>query len=88
MPNTYGFITKIFPDSKDTSFFKPNWYFRIFEHGVFRLKILIESNPQKTFLISKLGSGLANKYGIWKKVVKPGIEKIRDFSNVVFLWES
>jgi hypothetical protein len=44
-------------------------------------------NLGKTYLISQLGSGLANKYGIWEGVIKNGIAFLKDISNVIFLWE-
>ena len=86
-PNTYGFITKKFPSFSNTAYFKPGEYSIIFELELSKLINSIKNNPKKTYLITPLGSGLANKYGIWEKVIKPGLECLKDYSNVVFLYE-
>ncbi len=86
-PNSYGFITKKIPSYKFDSYYKPKEYKVVFKREILYLKLEIESNPSQTFLITELGSGLANKYKIWEKVIKPGLEELRRYSNVVFLWE-
>lgn len=47
----------------------------------------MEHNRDVEFLISKLGAGLANKYGIFEEVIEPHIKAdLSDFENVRFLW--
>lgn len=85
-PNTYGFITKIYPNNNFDAFYKPRIYGGIFKKELKKLIRQIERNPDKTYLISKLGGGLANKYKIFQKVIKPGLEPLKQYSNVKFLW--
>jgi len=85
-PQAYGFITKKFPNNRDSSFYKPKEYQTIFQNELTKLINLIENNPNKIFLISKLGGGLANKYKIHEKVIKPGLEVLKKYSNVIFLF--
>lgn len=66
--NTYGFITKKYPNNLDTSFFKPQEYLSRLDVEMTRLENCIKSNPSRVFLISKLGAGLANRYGIWNLI--------------------
>lgn len=87
-PQTYGFITKKYPDNHDTSFYKPDDYLSIFYDEMIKLREVISDEPFKTFYISQLGAGLANKYNIWENVIKNGLEKnLQQYPNVVFLWE-
>lgn len=86
-PNTYGFITKKYPNNEDASFYRPEEYRVIFNKELAKLSWEIFDHSKKTYLISQLGGGLANRYNIWETIIKPGLEKIRAFSNVVFLWE-
>jgi len=87
-PQTYGFITKKYPDNHDTSFYRSNEYSSIFFDELIKLRVLISDEPFKTFYISQLGAGLANKYNIWEKVIKEGLENnLQQYPNVVFLWE-
>ena len=86
-PNAYGFITKRFPNNLATSFYKSEEYKEIFRKELFYLDVKIQMNPDQTYLISKLGAGLANKYNIWEKVIQPGLEPLRKYPNVIFLWE-
>jgi hypothetical protein len=86
-PQTYGFITKKNPDNMDESFFRPESYRIDFTVQTVELQLVIEKNPDKIYYISQLGGGLANRYNIWEKVCKPGIEKnFSHYKNVVFLW--
>jgi hypothetical protein len=85
--NTYGFLTKRYPDNNDASFYRPSEYEPIFEAELERLIKEIKFNPTKTFLISKLGAGLANKYFIFEAIIEPTIKsKLKKFPNVRFLW--
>jgi hypothetical protein len=86
-PQTYGFITKKNPDNMDESFYRPESYNIDFLVYAVELQLFIENNIDKTFYISQLGGGLANRYKIWEKVLKPGLEKyFSRYDNVVFLW--
>jgi len=85
--NTYGFITKRAPNFKDEAYFTPKEYKKIYQQELMKLKAKIQENPSKTFLISKIGSGLANKHGIFEEVIEPGIKKaLKNYKNVIFLW--
>lgn len=87
-PNTYGFITKKEPTNRDAAFYKPEEYHTVFKDELARLNYTISITPDKTWLISKIGSGLANKYKIWEYIIKPGLEPLRKYKNVIFLWEA
>ena len=88
-PNTYGFITKKYPNNLDGSFYRPKEYMSIFVDESMKLAQEITDNPDKTYLISKLGAGLANKYGIWEQVIKERLLllKIAYTKSVILLWE-
>lgn len=86
-PNTYGFITKKFPSNNDGSFYRPVDYMVIFQEEMLRLMAEIEAHPEKIYLISKLGAGLANKYLIWERIIEVNIQALRCYPNVKFLWE-
>jgi len=87
-PQSYGFITKKYPDNEDESFYQPKEYAIVFFDELVKLREKIQDDPFKKFYISQLGGGLANKYHIWEKIIKNGLEKnLHQFSNVVFLWE-
>lgn len=85
--NTYGFITKKYPNNEDTSFFSLEEYLPIYETEIETLKEILSANPEVTYIISRVGAGLANKYGIWEKIIEPKMEEdLIEFTNVVFLW--
>jgi hypothetical protein len=84
-PNTYGFITKRYPDNMDTSFYRPKEYWQVFVGELSNLHREILLHPDKTYLISRLGSGLANRYHIYEEVIRPGLEVLRGLKNVVFM---
>ena len=87
-PQAYGFITKKNPDNRDESFYRPESYAIDFLAHMIELQLFIEKNTDKTFYISQLGGGLANRYKIWEKVIKPGLIKyFSHHDNVVFLWD-
>ena len=86
-PNTYGFITKKFPTNWNSSFYTPEIYERIFRGELSRLKFEITGNPDKTYLISKLGAGLANRFNIWEKVIRDGLRELEKYPNVRFLYD-
>lgn len=85
-PNTYGFITKKYPNNYDSSFYRPEEYIQIFNHELSKLVFEIESHKDNDYLISKLGAGLANRYNIWEQVIKRGLTRLGDYSNVTLLW--
>jgi hypothetical protein len=87
-PQAIGFITKKFPDNNDGSFYRPEEYKDIFTEELNKLENFIKENNQKTFFISKLGSGLANKYNIWEKLISSNlVESLKNYENVIFCWE-
>lgn len=86
-PNTYGFITKKEPNNNKESFYKPKEYENVYKNEISELIHYINLNDDKTFLISKLGSGLANKNKIFEQVIEPNIKNdLKGFKNVKFLW--
>lgn len=85
-PNTYGFITKKYPNNNDSSFYRPSEYFPVFLRELRKLSNEIRGHPEKIYLISKLGSGLANKYHIYEKVIEAGLESLSEnLPNIVIL---
>ena len=87
-PHAIGFITKKFPDNKDSSFYRPEEYSAIFFEELKKLKNIIQQRPTKTFYISQLGGGLANKFFIWQKLIRHNLVKELDnLDNVVFCWK-
>jgi len=86
-PNTYGFITKKYPDYDNGSYYTVDEYKLTYITEIIRLKYEIKKKTDKIFLISKLGAGLANKYHIFEKIIEPNIKKdLLEFKNVRFLW--
>lgn len=85
-PNTYGFITKKAPTYKDEDYYTPEEFEDVFLNELIKLQLLISATPNKTYLISKIGAGIANKYKIWDKIIEPNLKKQLSFDNVKFLW--
>ena len=86
-PNTYGFLTKKFPNNRNDSFYKPDEYRTIYQEEISKLKRLIESSPEKKFLIAKIGGKYANRFRIFNEVIEPQIkEDLKAYNNVTFLW--
>lgn len=87
-PHAIGFITKKFPDNRDTSFYHKEEYEDVFFEELYKLKIIVEKRPEKTFYVSQLGGGLANRYLIWETLIKENlIRTLSRFDNVVFCWK-
>lgn len=87
-PHAIGFITKKFPDNRDTSFYTVHEYKEVFEEELQKLEKLVKNNPKKVFYISQLGCGLANKYRIWEGLIKDNlINTLQKYDNVVFCWK-
>ena len=71
-PNAYGFITKKAPNNNDSSFYRPDEeYLQIAYDEMIKLTVYIINHPNQTFLVSRLGAGLANRYGIYEKILLP-----------------
>jgi hypothetical protein len=86
-PNSLGFVTKKAPTHNPSDSYTPEEYASKYEVEIKRLKKEIEKNPDKTFLISRLGAGLANKYHIWEKIIEPNIKRdLAAYSNIEYLW--
>lgn len=86
-PHAIGFITKKFFDNKDESFYKPEEYSPVFFEELDKLKKIIQKRPDKTFYISMLGGGLANKYKIWERLIRHNLVRaLTELDNVVFCW--
>lgn len=84
-PNAYGFITKKYPNNQDSSFFTPGDYWHTFLGELSNLHREILMHPDRTYVISKIGAGLANKYGIYEKIIVPGIKIFRGLKNVIVM---
>lgn len=85
-PNTWGFVTKKAPNNYDTSFYRPDEYRPVFEEEMVKLIPVICAWQTKTFLLSPIGSGLANRYHIWEEIIREGLEVLRKYPNVKFLY--
>lgn len=86
-PHAIGFITKKFPDNKDCSFYRPEEYSPVFFEELKKLSRIVGSKPQKTFYISQVGAGLANKYRIWELLIHHNlVSALEKYENVVFCW--
>ena len=86
-PNTYGFVTKKYPDNHPASFFLPREYAVVFDREVYLLQLEMDENPDKVYLISKVGAGLANRYGIFEQIIESRLKQVLEgWVNVRFLW--
>lgn len=86
-PNTYGFITKKLPTADDAGFFKPWEYAEVYVKELAKLIEELKTNKDKTYLVSKLGAGLANRFYIWDQIIQPTLKPILgQYKNVRFLW--
>ena len=87
LSNTYGFITKKKPSHHVSSYFTTTAYIDVFQEEVKKLKKEIKANPDKTYLISRLGAGLANRFKIHEHVIRDNIKPmLTGLDNVEFLW--
>ena len=86
-PRAIGFVTKKSPDNLAKSSFTVEEYKLVFFKLLKELKEHVVKNPQRTFYITRLGAGLANRYRIWELVIKHNLEQeLEEHDNVVFLW--
>jgi hypothetical protein len=87
-PQAYGFITKKYPSNDGDSFYGVHEYRDVFKRELMYLENDIKRHKNKTFYVSQLGGGLANRYKIWELVIKRGLEyNLGKYENVVFLWD-
>ena len=84
--SSIGFITKKYPNNKDESFFKIDEYMSVFNDEKNKLELFIFNNSHLYFLISKLGSGLANRYFIFENIIGPWLLSLNKFKNVSLLF--
>ena len=85
--NTYGFVTKKIPSNIDSAFYSVEEYEPVFKKELEKLEVFIQENPDKEFLISKLGSGLANKYLIFENVIYERLVELETkYDNVTLLF--
>lgn len=85
---SYGFITKKAPSFSTDAYYTPDDYLAIFEEELAKLVEIVKKNTDKKYLITQLGAGLANRFGIWEAIIKDGLEKgLTEYKNVVFLWD-
>jgi hypothetical protein len=86
-PNAYGFITKKYPNNRPESFFTLAEYRSKFHRELGKLEKFIIDHPDKEFLISKLGGGLANKYYIFERIIEPNLREFeKKYNNVRLLF--
>lgn len=87
VPNTYGFITKKHPNNNDKSFYDRTEYVHVLQSELKKLLYHMEDNLDKTYMISQLGNGLANKYDIFPliDVAFKHLERQQP-TRVVLLW--
>ena len=82
-PQALGFITKKYPNNHEDSFYTIKEYKPVFKRELAKLVKLIEAQPKQRFLISKLGSGLANKNLIYETIIEPELIKLSEtYKNV------
>ena len=86
--NTYGFITKKTPSHSTEAYYKKSEYIEVYLKEILKIREEMKNNPDKIYLISKVGAGLANFFMIWEKIIEPTIKSLlQDQDNVIFLWE-
>jgi len=87
-PRAIGFVTKKEPNGNAKSCFTPEEYAKPFFDQLEQLSKHVANNPQSKFYVSKLGSGYANRYYIWERLIHHNlVGELEKFDNVVFCWE-
>lgn len=84
-PQTYGFVTKRKPSWSEDAFYRPEEYRPVFQEEMDKLRHEITSHPEKIYLISKLGSGLANRYHIYEEVISTELRQLSQRHPNVYL---
>jgi hypothetical protein len=82
--NTYGFITKIYPSGANEAFYTPETYKEVLDEEINKLECEIAYTPGKTYLITELGGGLANRFNIRPMIIK-ATERLKKYPNVRFI---
>ena len=86
-PQSYGFITKKAPTHNDQDYYKPEEYRIVFLEECAKLRQEMVKSLDRTFIVSAVGAGLANKFGIFEQVIKPNFKKLfPSIGNVIYLW--
>jgi len=88
--NTYGFITKKYPSNDPTSFYSYDEYREIFFEEFNKFIDYTLEHRDKTFLVSRLGAGLANKHHIFEKIIRPYFQNVLRnskgrYSNIILI---
>jgi len=87
-PKAIGFITKRAPGTKPSACFKAKEYIKPFFQQLDQLQGIIKNAPHQKFYISKIGSGAANKYYIWERIIRHNlVDALSECDNVIFCWE-
>ena len=87
-PRAIGFVTKKAPTHDQGACFTPEEYAKPFFDQLDQLSAHIKNMPNNTFYVSKLGSGLANRYWIWERVISHNLQdELGGYDNVVFCWD-
>jgi hypothetical protein len=87
-PRAIGFVTKKEPTNNQGACFTPEEYAKPFFDQLDQLSTHIKNGPNNKFYISKLGSGLANRYWIWERVISHNLQdELGGYDNVVFCWD-
>lgn len=87
-PRAIGFVTKKAPSHIRGSIFTAEEYSKVFFKMLDQLTEHIVKNSSRTFYISALGHGKANKYRIWELIVRHNLEEaLAELDNVVFCWD-
>ena len=76
-PQTYGFVTKRRPSWSDDAYYHPEEYRTVFDQEWNKLVHEIQAHPDHIYLISKLGSGLANRYHIYEEIIQPALQQLQ-----------
>ncbi len=85
--NTYGFITKKLPLHENSAFYTVDEYKSIYVDELLKLELEIKKNPKSIYMISQLGAGLANRFGIWEEIIKPNLkDDLGLYNNIIWLY--
>jgi hypothetical protein len=88
-PRAIGFPVCKTPLNIKGACFKPEEYSKLFFDSLKQLLNHVKANPQRKFYITKLGSGIYNRYYIWETLIHHNlVNDLGEYSNVVFCWES